>query len=184
MFSLMAPRPPQGTTSRSGPAARNQKITAAHSRDAHSLPSGRHTTAPTVEKTHRLAGDVDGRVDPACCSQLHVIYARAPCRRRHLPPPRLLPAAAAAHHLPCCVLPPPSSTSPHTWAIHPCMLAANAHRAVPACLYEQRDGPHTLGTLTLRSRVSTMSNCKWAQGASSWVSKVGTRSRTLSLLLA
>jgi len=71
-------------------------------------------------------------------------------------------AVAATRRHACSLLPPPALR-----------LAANAHRAVPACLYEQRDDPHTLGTLTLRSRVcSTMSNCKWARGASSWVSKV------------
>jgi hypothetical protein len=133
-------------------------------------PQGHADSYHPTASIHRLAGDVDGRVDPACCSQLHVIYAapppaaRAPCRRRRHPPPRLLPA---------CVLPPPSSTSrPQllTRAIHPCLLPMRTAPCPP--LYEQRDGPHTLGTLTLRSRVSTMSDCKWARGASSWVSTV------------
>ena len=94
--------------------------------------------------------------------------ARAPCRRRH--PPRAATPAPDLLLLPTtCRRHPPQEPG----LLQPPMLAANAHRAVPACLYEQRDGPHTLGTLTLRSRVSTaMSNCKWARGASSWVSKV------------
>ena len=75
-------------------------------------------------------------------------------------------AAAAAHHLPS---PSTSGTcaAPSTHACCEC-----APRRARLRLYEQRDGPHTLGTLTLRSRVSTMSNCKWARGASSWVSEV------------